>query len=204
MYPMPSVWGKKMFTEFQERYNVTKHTESCVLGWYAVRTPDTSAAEKWLIGRCDATYIPRRTVLRGANSKPVSIPLLPHFIFVRMDSAGISDLEREATDSGCPLAWLKVMRVPADNTIRPIPEREMRLFRLLTSDSDAERCEIYGKPDFRAGQTVRITAGIFEGYTGYVRRIRNNRHIVVEIDGLCAIALPFIHPSMLQAIDANI
>jgi len=167
------------------------------LQWYALRTPDTAAAELWLDGRAESIYIPRRTVVRGPERRPAVVALLPHVVFARVPSADIAGLERAASSPGSPLAWLHVLRMPSDSRIRPIPEREMHLFRLLTAESSAERCELYGNPNFRQGQAVRITAGMFEGYTGHIRRIRQNRHVVVEIDGLCAIALPFIHPSLL-------
>lgn len=176
-------------------------TDAHTLQWYALRTPDTAAAERWLAGRGADVYIPRRTIVRGEERRAATVAVLPHVVFVRMEASAIESLEREGSSAASPLPWLRVLRLPSDRRIRPIPDSEMHLFRLLTSANADERCEVYGGTNFRQGQAVRITAGMFEGYRGHVRRIRNNRHVVVEIDGLCAIALPFIHPSLLAPIE---
>ena len=75
----------------------------------------------------------------------------------------------------------------------------MHLFRLLTAD-DGTRCQVFNKTTLSHGSRVRVTGGVFEGYEGYVQRIERNRHVVVKIDGICCIALPFIHPDLLMTI----
>ena len=93
-----------------------------------------------------------------------------------------------------------IYRYPTDNTIRPIPPHAISLLRLLTAD-DTTRCEIFNKKDFRENEHVRITGGIYKGYEGYVQRVRKNRHVIVKIEGVCLVMLPFIHPDFLESID---
>ncbi len=59
---------------------------------------------------------------------------------------------------------------------------------------------MYNKADFRPGQLVSVTDGPFRGLTGTVQRVRKNRHVVVAIQGICMIMLPFIHPDLLKPI----
>lgn len=50
------------------------------------------------------------------------------------------------------------------------------------------------------GQKVRITGGVFEGVIGEFVRIRHDRRVVVNIEGVMAVATTFIPPSLVEPI----
>ena len=50
------------------------------------------------------------------------------------------------------------------------------------------------------GQKVRITDGVLKGVIGEFVRIRHDRRVVVNIEGVMAVATTFIHSSLVEPI----
>ncbi|MDE7414329.1 MAG: hypothetical protein K2N05_11180 [Muribaculaceae bacterium] len=163
--------------------------------WYAVKTWRPMLVSELLEERGIETYLPLDISLKEDGSVKRK-PLIPKLLFIRSGHDEARKIEDEARKHESPLPSLWIYRYRSGADIQPIGEAEFRLFRLLTAQ-DSMRCEIYQKEEFKVGDRLRVTAGPFAGYEGYARRIRKNKHIVVEIEGLCAIALPFIHPDLL-------
>lgn len=166
--------------------------------WYAVKVSRPFEAKERLEERGVETYLPVERVKRQDGSTRRR-PVIPKLLFIRATKELGEDLESESREEGSAIPSLWIYRYRRGEEIQPIRDEEMRLFRLLTTD-DALRCEVYHKAEFKIGDRLRVTGGPFAGYEGYARRIRKNKHIVVEIEGVCAIALPFIHPDLLEKI----
>lgn len=168
--------------------------------WFAVRSGRPVQAVTRLDLRGIETYLPIEKVQTAGGLKRER-PMIPKLFFIRGEAADIRTIEGESRgiDTDLPPMW--VYRYKRGDDVQPVGEAEFRLFRLLTA-SDESRCEIYRKPEFKIGERLRVKAGPFAGYEGYARRIRRNKHIVVEIEGLCAIALPFIHPDLLERVES--
>ncbi len=169
--------------------------------WFAIKTRQDFKAEKYLANLCDEVFFPKETV-RLPGRKPRERAIIPHVLFIRTDRETALALEsRGRTSSGGALPFW-IYRYPTDNAIQVIPPSSIELLRLLTAD-DTTRCEIYNKKDFRKNEYVRITGGFFAGRTGYVQRIKKNKHVVVRIEGICLVVLPFIHPDLLEPVTTN-
>ncbi|MDE6006602.1 MAG: hypothetical protein K2G67_03515 [Muribaculaceae bacterium] len=167
--------------------------------WYAVRSARPVQAVDRLEQRGKETYIPiEKARLRSGTVR--ERPMIPKLFFLRGESAEVRSIETESRglDTDLPPMW--VYRYSRGDDVQPISDAEFRLFRLLTAPEE-ERCEVYRKGEFKVGDRLRVKAGPFAGYEGYARRIRRNKHIVVEIEGICAIALPYIHPDLLERIE---
>ncbi|MBQ7623588.1 MAG: UpxY family transcription antiterminator [Bacteroidales bacterium] len=84
-----------------------------------------------------------------------------------------------------------------------IPEKEMNIFRIITSSGDTG-LEFLGEDPTRwqQGDKVRVKDGPFKGAEGYIRRIKKDRRLVVTVSGLAAIATSYIHPSLLEKVEA--
>ncbi|MCH5219107.1 MAG: hypothetical protein J1F20_00950 [Muribaculaceae bacterium] len=181
----------------QAGQNTTVDPES---HWYAIRTNQVLRAEQVLAPYCDSVFLPKETV-RTTGRKSRVRPAIPRVLFIRTTPDRALALERLgrdiATDITTPF-W--IYRYPADNRIQPIPQTSIDLLRLLTADDDT-RCEIFTDRTFSPRDHVRVTGGIFNGYQGYVRRVRRNLHVIVEIEGICTVMLPYIHPALLEKID---
>lgn len=164
--------------------------------WYALKAYRTADAERYLEKEDIEYYLPKE-VYRRADGKNAVRPVIAGLVFIRTSEERALQLEKEsrATASTHPLY---IYRNVARDRIQEISPMEMQLMMLLTEIDTDRQCEVYRKEDFRKGDRVRVIGGPFIGYEGYVRRIRTNRHVVVEISGVCAVALPYIHPDLLE------
>ena len=83
----------------------------------------------------------------------------------------------------------------------PIDDREMRSFVILTSGG--RPVEYLGSTitDLKRGQKVRVTGGLYEGAEGYIKRVRRNRRFLVAITGVAVVAVSYIRPEFLEAIE---
>jgi transcription antitermination factor NusG len=48
---------------------------------------------------------------------------------------------------------------------------------------------------------VRVNEGHFAGVEGVIKRIRKNKHVVVQIEGVAAVAITFVPASYLTLIE---
>lgn len=169
--------------------------------WYAIRCRRDFEAAETLRDQCPEVFFPTE-VHRGPDGHERRRAIIPRVLFVRAEKDQILELERKSREgrSRVPSFW--IYRNERAGEVRAIPTREIELMKMLTAQGD-EHCELYRRTDFENGQKVRVTAGPYAGLEGYVHRVRKNRHVVVKIEGICAVLLPFIHPGLLQAIEKN-
>lgn len=169
------------------------------LHWFAIRTRKDFLAEEVLAPYCDEIFFPKEARITAGHRRKLRA-VIPHVLFVktsrdnilRLESLGRRHLE-------IPVSFW-VYRYPTDNSVQTIPQRHIDLLRLLTAD-DATHCEIFKKQDFKENDRVRVTGGPFAGYEGFVQRVRKNRHVVVKIEGICLVLLPYIHPDLLEIVN---
>jgi transcription antitermination factor NusG len=73
--------------------------------------------------------------------------------------------------------------------------------RTVTANTDKVNFLEYNAAFFsKPGQAVRITDGEFAGCTGIIRRIKKRRCVVVEVNGICAVAIAFVPSDWLELI----
>lgn len=164
--------------------------------WFAIKTRQDFRAETEFKPILDDVLFPKETV-RVPGRKNRQRAIIPHVLFIKTTRDKALELEkkgREHPELSIPF-W--IYRYPKDNQIQPISESSIHLLRLLTAE-DKTRCEIFNKSDFKENQRVRITGGDFEGYTGHVVRVKKNKHVIVRIEGICLVMLPFIHPDFIN------
>lgn len=166
--------------------------------WYAVRTRQESLAEKFFRERCDEVFFPKEEIVSSTGATRQRA-VIPRVMFIRTTRQHALDLEQQSRTLTDTAVSFWIYRYSAKGDIQPINNEQIQLIRLLTTN-DATRCEIFRKTDFKRGQLVRVTGGIYEGYVGTVQRVRKNKHVVVEIEGICMIMLPYIHPDLLETI----
>ena len=82
-----------------------------------------------------------------------------------------------------------------------IPDREMRIFQLVTDSREKDLDYLDADAvNFKTGQHVRVTGGIFQGAEGYIKRIRGNKRLIVAIEGVVAVATSYIPSCYLEPI----
>lgn len=168
--------------------------------WYAIRTHKDFEARRVLEEYCADVFLPTEDVKVPSTGRTRTRAVIPHVLFIKTTSKEALDLEKRGRDINDRMMPFWIYRYHKEGEIQKISEEEIRLIRLLTSN-DTAKCEVFNKEGFKKGQHVRITGGQFEGYTGYVQRVKKNMHVVVEIQGICAVMLPFIHPDLLEIIE---
>ncbi len=167
--------------------------------WFAIKTRQEFRAEEELSKVCDEVLFPKE-IVRVPGKHDRTRAIIPRVLFIRTTREKALELERQGREHPELSVPFWIYRYPNDNSIQVIPRSSIELLRLLTAD-DTTRCEIFTKTEFKENEHVRIIGGQFEGYEGYVVRVKKNKHVIVRIEGICLLLLPFIHPDLLHPIN---
>ena len=169
--------------------------------WFAIKTAQDFKAEVFFSDKCDEVFFPKEhMIIQGKRERIKAV--IPHVLFIKTTSEKILSLEelgRKHPEQSIPF-W--IYRYPKDQAIQVISQKSIDLLKLLTFE-DTTHCKIYTGHEFKEKQLVRVTGGVYEGYEGYVQRVKKNKHVIVKIEGVCMVILPFIHPDLLQPINQN-
>ena len=138
---------------------------------------------------------------QGDQSKYQLTPAIHNLIFVHSTQETLTLLKMTCRE----LEPLRYMMKPAEKSdgmeIMRVPDRQMENFmRVANADNDKVRFLTYEKFLDQPGQQVRITDGYFAGVEGVIKRIKNNKHVVVQIDGVAAVAIAYVPRQSLQVI----
>ncbi len=155
-------------------------------------------AEEILSGKCDAVYFPKEEI-RTPSGAIRTRAIIPHVLFIKTTHENALSLELRSRQGDENIVPFWIYRYVKDGDIQVITESQIKILQLLTAN-DSTKCEIFNRTDFRKGQYVRVTGGFYEGQEGYVQRVKKNKHVVVKIEGICMVLLPFIHPDLLEVI----
>ena len=85
-----------------------------------------------------------------------------------------------------------------------VPDREMERFMGVVTDN--EDSLTYISPELlegKKGRNVRVVAGQFKGAEGVLMRIDNNRHVVIQLHGLCSVKLNHIPIVNIRFVDSQ-
>lgn len=96
---------------------------------------------------------------------------------------------------------ISVYRDPERKYPQVIPDFEMDNFKMVLSLRDQEfyPLEIYDKK-FLTGQLVRVLDGPLKGAVGVIKRIKEDRRLVVSVSGVVAVATSYVRPEFLEKI----
>ena len=130
------------------------------------------------------------------------VPAIPGLIFIHDTRVVITDLKRQPAFSAMRYWTDAVAPEGAEDRILIVPDRQMENFiRTVTANTDKVNYLEYNAAFFsKPGQAVRITDGEFAGCTGIIRRIKKRRCVVVEVNGICAVAITFVPSDWLELI----
>lgn len=144
------------------------------------------------------TYTPMQTVEqyeRGQLSY-VEKQLIPSLLFVRCSEDWLVKFKHEHN------ADFMYYAEPDSSRPGAIPDNEMRSFILVTSADAGRDVKYFGAdaPEYRTGDRVRVTGGIYAGAEGYIKRIKKDRKLIVSVTGVAVVAVSYIHPDFLEKI----
>ena len=168
--------------------------------WYALKVfyNKTLELEKDLAAQGVATYVAKRPVERILRGKKLIEfrPLIASLLFLRCTAKWLKDYKFAHNDR------FLYYEDFATHEPAPIDEVQMRSFIILTAPDHATQVEYLGEsvPQFKRGEHVRVTDGIYKGAEGYIRKVRSDRKLVVEVKGVAVIAVSYISPAFLEKI----
>lgn len=75
----------------------------------------------------------------------------------------------------------------------------------ITSVGDGKDVAYYGDimPHFEEGEKVEVTDGIYKGATGYIKRIKKDRKLLVAVEGVAVVAISNIPMSCIAKSNNN-
>jgi transcription antitermination factor NusG len=166
--------------------------------WYALRV--TYNREMTVKEHCDANgtacFVPMTYKVYerdGVGVKKLE-PAVRNLIFIRSTRPLIHELKQQF-----PVRYIMDRGKGVPITV---PEKEMRHFITVAGNYDQQI--VYLSPDelrMKTGSRVRILAGVFKGVEGTLVRVKNNRRVVVRIEGVVMVATHYIHPSLLEGLE---
>ena len=173
-----------------------EHNEE--LSWYALRVFHNRlrSVKAELEEEGYSTYVAMRTVdsISEGSLQYAQIPIIPSLMFVRADERRILALRQ------AHFGELMVYTRSDGKTPAPIDPKQMEVFILVTSAQSGRAVEFFENAEehYRKGDPVRVTAGIFKGAVGVVKRIKKDRKLLVAIDGVAIVAVPHIPMEFLE------
>lgn len=169
--------------------------------WYALKVfyHKTLALQAALQAQGVETYVAVHPVERIVRGRKVTEnkPLISSLLFLRCTAEWLKNY-KHAHNSEFLFYQDFATKEPA-----PIDEREMRSFIILTAADRGTRVQYLGDsiPDFKRGEHVKVIGGLYEGAEGYIKKVRTDRKLVVEIKGVAVVAVSYIPPEFLEKID---
>ena len=131
------------------------------------------------------------------------VPAVRNLIFIHSSQEHITELKmfNKECDS------LRYMTNPFshsdDDYLLTVPDRQMENFIRVAAVQDDSLFYLDPNAEFLRvpGRKVRITDGDFKDAIGTIKRIKNNKRVVVEIQGVVAVAITFVPTVWLDPIE---
>ncbi len=165
------------------------------MNWYALRITygRELALQEYLIGG-DREFHPHyEYTIKNERRVRKLVPAVHNLVFVRSSRSCIDAISKGTT--------LPIRYIMDREYHRPIivPDSQMRNFMAVSANYDESLLYFEPELNIRKGTRVRIT-GAFRGVEGEFVRVRNDRRVVVTIEGVMAVATTFVHPSLVEPV----
>lgn len=170
--------------------------------WFAIRV--TYSREIKLKAYLDAIDIESFIVMRlteiakNGEIRRELLPVVHNLIFIHTKRSTLDVLKKDLERS-IPIRYIidKAKKMPII-----VPDKQMKHFIVLSELLNEQSLYLtHVEPALKKGMRVRVTDGNFKGIEGTVVRLKRDRRVMVNIEGVMAIVSAYIHPSSLQRID---
>jgi len=139
----------------------------------------------------------------GGNRHRSLVPAIHNLIFVHSTQERITHLKMYNK----AFASLRYMMAPSligfsKPEILTIRDREMENFiRVASVADDSVMFLDWSTIADKVSRRVMVADGPFAGVEGVIMRIRRNKHVVVQLKGIAAVAITFVPPAFLKLLD---
>lgn len=170
--------------------------------WYPLRvTYSRELKVKEYLDTCSIeSFIPMHYAEKEQGEGVVRqlVPVIHNLVFVHISRNDIEELKASSPVS----TLIRYMMNPITRLPIVIPEKQMQDF--IAVAGTVEEQVMYLSPTevaMKKGDRVRIIGGIWNGVEGKFIRVKRDLRVVVEIEGVMAVATAGIHPSLVQKLE---
>ena len=203
---MPVWCGVPLYFCIHKMENASTQVLRNEIQWFPMRiTYNRELKIKGLLdGLAIENYLPMRydyVKIKNGKKKKL-VPAIRNLIFVRSSQEVLTCLKKTIADFE-PMRYItKKSLTTGQNEIIRVPEKQMNDFIKVTSSPNDDFI-ILDNDEFinKVGKQVEITEGYFAGIKGVIKRVKRNKHVVVQIDGVAAVAITFVPTNCLLIID---
>ena len=139
---------------------------------------------------------------KTGGKKRMLVPAIHNLIFVRSTQEFLTSLKM-SHEGFAPMRYIMKRPVSKDDKseIITVPDWQMKNFMRVASVQD-DRVMFLDNNGYinKIGQRVKVIDGFFSGVEGVVKRINKNKRVVVQLEGLAAVAIAFVPASQLSII----
>ena len=167
--------------------------------WYAIRVTYNRElkVKEDLDERGITCFVPMqyRREERGGVMVKRLVPSVHNLIFINLTPTEMKDYK---STTALPIRYIMDRETRKPVTV---PDREMESFIKVAGTYDEKLVYLTPDPgDFSRGERVRIIGGPFAGAEGIFVRVKGDRRVVINVEGIVAVATTFVHPSMIEKI----
>ena len=188
--------------------NSDKSEQATNLTWFPMRV--TYQRELLLKQHLDAlqieNFIPMRHQLVDTREgkRRMLLPAINNLIFVHSTQQQLTHLKMTRSEFN-PLRYMMKPKEEAEGwEIMQVPDRQMEQFIRVASAAE-DQVQFLDYDDYlrKVGKRVRIVDGDFAGVEGVIKRIKKNKYVVVQIEGVAAVAITYVPAHYLTEIQTN-
>ena len=148
-------------------------------------------------------FIPMRYELvetKDEGKKRLLLPAVHNLIFVHSSQEVLTQLKMTQTGFSPMRYMMKKSSLDSKRSeIMIVPDDQMNNFMRVASVQDDRVIFLnYDELNNNTGKRVKIIDGYFAGVEGIIKRINRNKRIVVQIEGVAAVAIAFVPASCLK------
>ena len=140
--------------------------------------------------------------MKDGKRKKKMIPAIRNLVFVRTSKEVLTGLKMTRSEFE-PMRYMTRQSLETgQHEIICVPDKQMDDF-IKVASAPADQFMILDNCDFvgSIGKRVEITEGYFAGVEGIIKRIKRNKHVVVQISGVAAVAITFVPACQLSIIN---
>lgn len=139
---------------------------------------------------------------KNGGKKRMLLPAIHNLIFVKSTQKFLTELKMTRVEFAPMRYMMKRPLVKGEKSeIMLVPDQQMDNFMRVASVQD-DRVIFLENNDFikKIGQRVKVVDGYFSGVEGVVKRINKNKRIVVQLEGIAAVAIAFVPANYVRQI----
>ena len=146
--------------------------------------------------------VKQQFVIHGGHKKLETLPAIHNLLFVHSSREILTNLKMTEEEFS-PLRYMmsRPLQKNAKAEIITIPDRSMDNFIRAASHTDGSVIYIdYERVADKVGKRVVVTDGPFAGIEGVIMRVDKNKHVVIKLENVLAVAIAFVPPAFLKFI----